>query len=385
MLNDIDVLVVGAGLSGAVAARVLADAGKRVLIVEQRNHIGGNCYDEIDEAGILVHRYGPHLFHTDNADAWEFMERFTPMDVYEHRVKADINGKKVSLPFSLETLYEIFPPNTASIHEDALLRNFEYGKKVTAGELLSHEEPDVRSVGQFVYDHIFKNYTIKQWDIDIEELDAGVSARVPIYMNRDTRYFTDRYQGVPRYGYTKFFNNLLDHDNIHIMLKTPAKEVFAMNDSDMYFLGDKFEGDVIYTGSLDEIFDYDEEMLPYRSVELKFETYPTESYQEAATVNYPNNYAFTRITEFRKIHPYTNSNSTTILKEYPVAFKLGVNERYYPITNKGTRYIYENYYHRAHGVYNFYVLGRLGEYKYYDMDDVIAESLKLARRLVERP
>ena len=383
MLQDIDTLVIGAGLAGATAARLLADKGEKVLIVEKREHIGGNCYDERHfKSGALVHKYGPHLFHTDDFDAWEFMMRFSAMDVYEHKVVADIDGKIATLPFNLETLYQVFPNTMAMELELLLTERYGYGDSVGILELKRSDEPELQFLADYIYKNVFVNYTIKQWGLRPEDIDEAVTARVPVRVSRDGRYFTDAYQGVPRYGYTVLFQNMLRDDNIHTLLNTPSKEVLEIKGNKTYFMGKEFKGKVIYTGGLDELFDYEFKPLPYRSVFMHFDTIPVDKYQDAATMNYPNNYSFTRITEFKNIHKiFGNKGITTILKEYPRPYVMGENEPYYPMFTDAAKKLYKKYADKAKKIKNLILLGRLAEYKYYDMDDIIIRVMEQVAKI----
>jgi len=383
MLQDIDTLVIGAGLAGATAARLLADKGEKVLIVEKREHIGGNCYDERDFASdALVHKYGPHLFHTNDFDAWDFMLRFSVMDVYEHKVVADIDGKMATLPFNLETLYQVFPNSTAMELELLLTERYGYGDNVGILELKKSDEPELQFLADYVYGKVFVNYTVKQWGLRPEDIDEAVTARVPVRISRDGRYFTDAYQGVPRYGYNVFFQNMLRDDNIHIILNTPSNEVLEIKGNKTYFMGKEFKGKVIYTGGIDELFDYEFKPLPYRSVFMHFDTIHVDKYQDAATVNYPNNYGFTRITEFKNIHKiFGNKGVTTILKEYPRPYVMGENEPYYPLFTDAAKKLYKKYADKAKKIKNLILLGRLAEYKYYDMDDIIIRVMEQVAKL----
>lgn len=382
MLRDIDVLIIGAGLAGSTAARILAEKDKKVLVVDKRTHIGGNCFDERTPEGIVIHTYGPHLFHTDNFDAWNFMQRFAAMDVYEHRVKADIDGKLVPLPFSIQTISEVFPQAFAMQLELALQAFFDYGDNVSILDLRQTKDPLLEFLADYIYEKVYVNYTKKQWGLLPGQLNKEVTARVPVRVNRDTRYFTDAYQGVPMLGYTNLFNSMLDHKNIRVLLNTHSNEVLTIKNKKTYFLDNEFKGTVIYTGGLEELFDYKHGDLPYRSVYMQFEHLPVDSYQEVATVNYPNNYDFTRITEFKKIHKYEGQKGyTAILKEYPESYVKGENEPYYPILNLNTEKIYKKYAAMAKAVKNLIVLGRLAEYKYYDMDDTIINAMEKVKNL----
>lgn len=383
MLQDIDTLIVGAGFAGAVSARLLAQRGENVLVVDKRNHIGGNCYDKVNPvSGALEHIYGPHLFHTDSFEVWSFVSKFTAMEVYEHRVKANIDGKLASLPFNLETLYEVFPNTVAMEMEIMLTENFGYGENVTILDLKKQKEPQLEFLANFIYEKVFVNYTMKQWGLGPEDIDKEVTARVPVRISRDNRYFTDKYQGVPNYGYTALFNRIFDHKNIHLLLNTPSGEVLQIKSNKTYVFGNEFKGKVIYTGGIDELFEYEYQSLPYRSVYMDFNIVTKDNYQEAATVNYPNNFDFTRITEFKNIHKtFGKKDVTSILKEYPIPYEANKTEPYYPMFTKEAKAAYKKYEAKAKKVKNLILLGRLAEYKYYDMDDIIAKAIEKVNSL----
>lgn len=373
-----DVIIIGAGFAGAVMAeRLASEQGRKVLVVERRSHIGGNCHDMRDENGVLIHTYGPHLFHTDDADVWEYLSRFTEWDIYQHRVLAVIDGKKVPIPFNLDTLHEVFPESMAQRMETALLESYAYNAKVPILQLKQSENKDLQYLADFVYEKIFLHYTEKQWGMKPEEIDGAVTARVPVFVGRDTRYFHDRFQGVPKRGYTQLFRKMLNHPSIKLMLNTSFHDIMSIRENRIFFLDQPFHGTVIYTGMIDELFDYELGELPYRSLRMSFETVEQESYQEAAVVNYPNNYAFTRITEFKKIHP-ADTRCTTILKEYPQPYVKGENTPYYPIFTEEKRAMYAKYQEKAKHVPNLTLLGRLAEYRYYDMDDIVKAALEKA-------
>lgn len=373
----IDYIIVGSGLAGVIMAeRIATQLNKKVLIIEKRNHIGGNCYDFKDENNILVHKYGPHLFHTDNKEVIKYLSKFTTWDIYNHEVLAYIDGKKVIIPFNLNTLYEVFPQSKAKKLEEKLLGNYSYNIKIPILELKNSTDKELQFLADFIYDKMFVNYTSKQWGMKPEDMDGAVTARVPVFIGRDNRYFNDTYQMLPKNGYTNMINNILNHKNIKIMLNTDFKEICTLKDKDFYLFESKFKGKVIYTGQIDELFDFKFGELPYRSVDMKFETFEKEFYQEKATVNYPNNYDFTRITEFKHIHP-TNSSKTTILKEYPQEYKIGKNTPYYPIFTLENQNKYNEYLQYSKEFKNLILVGRLAEYKYYDMDDIVERVLSI--------
>ncbi len=373
----IDYIVVGSGLAGVVVAeRIATQLNKKVLVIEKRNHIGGNCFDFKDENNILIHKYGPHLFHTNNKDVIDYLSKFTSWDIYNHEVLAYIDGKKVAIPFNFNTLHEVFPNSKAKILEDKLLDSYDYNSKVPILELKKSTDKDLQFLADFIYEKIFVNYTSKQWGMKPEDMDGAVTARVPVFIGRDNRYFNDSYQMLPKDGYTKMIENMLNHQNIKIMLNTDFKEICRIKDKDFYLFDKKFDGKVIYTGQIDELFDYKFGDLPYRSVNMQFETVEKEYYQEKATVNYPNDYDFTRITEFKHIHP-VNSSKTIILKEYPQEYVRNKNTPYYPIFTNENQEKYNQYLEYSKKFEKLILVGRLAEYKYYDMDDIVERALEV--------
>ncbi|WNL12609.1 UDP-galactopyranose mutase [Aliarcobacter cryaerophilus] len=373
----IDYIVVGSGLAGVVMAeRIATQLNKKVLIIEKRNHIGGNCYDFKDENNILIHKYGPHLFHTNNKDVIDYLSKFTSWDIYNHEVLCFIDGKKVPIPFNFNTLYEVFPNQKAKALEAKLLETYDYNSKVPILELKKSTDKDLQCLADFIYEKIFVNYTAKQWGMKPEDMDGAVTARVPVFIGRDNRYFNDSYQMLPSNGYTSMINNMLNHKNIKIMLNTDFQEICTLKDKDFYLFDKKFDGKVIYTGQIDELFDYKFGDLPYRSVNMQFETIEKDFYQEKATINYPNDYDFTRITEFKHIHPI-NTPKTTILKEYPQEYVRNKNTPYYPIFTNENQNKYNQYLEYSKKFENLILVGRLAEYKYYDMDDIVKKALEV--------
>jgi UDP-galactopyranose mutase len=363
MKNEFDFLVVGAGFSGAVVAeRIASQLDKKVLLVEKRDHIGGNAFDHFNEEGILVHRYGPHIFHTNYEDVWRYLSQFTEWNGYVHRVLAYVDGKKVPIPINLTTVNTLLGKN---FDEKGLKEYFET-VRVKITDIRNARDVVVSQVGEYFYEKFYKNYTIKQWGIEPEQLAPEVTKRVPVRYNNDDRYFTDRYQGLPVHGYTKLFENLLSNRNITLMLNRDYKDV----------IGDIRFGRLIYTGPIDYFFDYKYGRLPYRSLRFEFETHDREYFQEVAVVNYPNDFDFTRITEFKHMtlqkHP-----KTTIVKEYPISD----GEPYYPIPAKDCLEIYNRYKKEADKLKSVYFTGRLAEYKYYNMDVVIKKSLELFEQI----
>ncbi|MBD6619610.1 UDP-galactopyranose mutase [Komarekiella sp. 'clone 1'] len=363
-----DWLIIGAGYSACVMAeRIATQLGQRVLIVEQRDHIGGNAYDYYNEHGILVHKYGPHIFHTKSKKVWDYLSEFTEWRHYYHHVLGVVEGKKVPIPFNLNSLYALFPPKYAEKLENLLLENFGFGVKVPILKLRESTSGELTFLADYIYENVFLRYTMKQWGVKPEELDRGVTGRVPVYISRDNRYFQDPYQAMPKLGYTEMFRRMLAHSNIKVLLNTDYREI--INDV-------KFNR-ILCTGSIDTFFDYMYGELPYRSLRFQFETLDQESYQEVGTVNYPNDYDITRITEQKYLSGQTSSK-TTLVMEYPQAYVPGKNDPYYPILNEDNRdrlSLYLKEVEKLNGTVLF--AGRLGDYKYYDMDHAVARALGL--------
>lgn len=380
MLNRYDCIVVGSGCAGAVLARQFADNNKKVLVIEERSHIGGNCYDEFDEHGILIHKYGPHIFHTNIKEVYDYLSRFTDWYDYQHEVVGNVYGKIIPIPFNLNTLDLVYPEKSTELKEK-LVQTYGMESKVPILELMQNEDPDIQAIADYVYENIFLKYTMKQWGQKPEEVDASVTARVPVLISYDNRYFQDEYQGMPKDGYTSMFKKMLGHKNITLMLDTKADTVLEIKEEEnaIYYNGEKFTGQVIFTGQVDELFHYRYGQLPYRSLRFVFENYKEEYYQTHGVVNYTVTEDYTRITEFKYLTNQKSGKNTTIMKEYPMAF---TNEEgqipYYAIMNKENQDIYEQYNNLAKQYENLYLVGRLAEYKYYNIDGIIMRALKLA-------
>lgn len=372
-----DYIVVGAGIAGCVMAeRLASQMDKKILLIEQRDHIGGNCYDYKDQNNIIIHKYGPHLFHTENKEVVEYLSQFTEWDNYHHKVLAFIDGKKAPIPFNLNTIYDLFPDTLAKKLEEKLLQNYEYNSKVPILELKKSTDEDLQFLADFIYEKIFLHYSAKQWGLRPEDMDSAVTARVPVFIGRDDRYFNDKYQMLPKHGYSAMIQNILRHKNIKLMLNTNFHEMCSLKKNKVYLFGSEFKGKVIYTGAIDELFEYEFGELPYRSVDMRFESVDTEYYQEVSTVNYPNNYDYTRITEFKHVHP-CKSKKTTILREYPQAHIPGKTTPYYPIFTSLNQEKYKKYLEHSKAFKQIQLIGRLAEYKYYDIDDIVEEALAL--------
>jgi UDP-galactopyranose mutase len=360
-----DYLIVGAGFAGAVLAERLATvANKKVLIVDQRNHIGGNAYDYYNKDGILVHKYGPHIFHTNSKEVFDYLGKFTPWRPYEHKVLASVDGQLVPIPINLNTINKLYGLNLCA----SQVEEFFEQRAEKINRVMTSEDVVVSKVGRELYEKFFRGYTRKMWDLDPSELDASVTARVPTRTNKDDRYFTDTYQAMPLHGYTRMFEKMLSHPNIKIMLNTDYKEIVDVVPYKS----------MIYTGPIDSYFNYCFGKLPYRSLEFKFETIDSETFQSTGTVNYPNEQAYTRITDFKYLtgqkHP-----KTAIVYEFPMA----EGDPYYPVPRPENAEIYKKYQQLAMSMTNTYFVGRLATYKYYNMDQVVAQSLTLFKKLMQ--
>ena len=359
-----DYLIVGAGLAGATMAERLApQSGKKILLIDKRNHIGGNTYDYYNNDGILVHKYGPHIFHTNSKEIFDYLGNFTAWRPYEHRVLASVDGMLVPIPINLNTINQLYGLHLNSSEVDAFLES----KAEKKNSIVTSEDVVVNKVGRELYEKFFKGYTKKQWALDPSELDASVTARIPTRNNKDDRYFTDTYQAMPLGGYTNMFENMLNHPNIKIMLNTDYKEIVNTIPFDK----------MIYTGPIDYYFNYCYGKLPYRSLEFKFETIENEIYQPTGTVNYPNEHAYTRVTEFKYLtgqrHP-----KTSVVYEYPT----DSGDPYYPVPRPENAELYKKYQQLANQTNHVYFVGRLATYKYYNMDQVVAQALTLFKKIV---
>ncbi len=373
-----DWIIVGAGMTGATAARALAEQGKQILVIEKRAQIGGNAYDCKDEAGVLVHRYGPHIFHTNDEEVWAFLSRFTTWRKYKHKVLADVDGEYMPVPFNLNSMVIAFGFRKAEQMRKELVARFGEGKNVTILELRKSDDPLLIELADFVYENIFKYYTVKQWGLAPEEIDPAVTGRVPVRISKENGYFTDRHQGMPEHGYTAMFQNMLDHPSIEIRLETDVKDVLTFEDGKIAFECKPYDGKVLYTGALDELFDAKLGRLPYRSLEFCFETHTKEYAQLCGTINYTIDKDYTRTTEFKHLTGQ-KCPVTTIVKEY--SKPCGETDiPYYPIANDASAVLYAQYCEEAKQYPALYLAGRLAEFRYYNMDAAAASALALCRK-----
>ena len=384
-----DYIVVGSGFAGAtIAERVANELNKKVLVIDKRDNIGGNMYDYVDKNGILIHKYGPHLFHTNLKNVYDYLMNFGEWFNYEHRVLGMVNNHLVPIPFNITSIKESFDSDKATKLVEKLKQEFGTDKKIQILELRKSKDTEINELAEYIYKYVFLYYTMKQWGQTPEEIDPNVTNRVPVYISLDDRYFQDTYQCMPRGGYTKIFEKMFENKNIDVKLGTNAKDLISFEGNQIMYNGEKFDGKVIYTGAIDELFDYEYGDLPYRSLIFDFETINKEYYQKVGTVNYPTKEdKFTRITEFKHMtmeNPKTDK--TTIMREYPCVYDRHsekANIPYYPIVNDENMNLYNKYLEKASNIKGLYLIGRLAQYKYFNMDLVINEALKLFDELKE--
>jgi UDP-galactopyranose mutase len=358
-----DALVVGAGFAGAVLAeRLASQLGQRVLVVDRRNHVGGNAYDHYDEGGVLVHKYGPHIFHTNSSDVFDYLSQFTTWRPYEHRVLASVDGQLVPMPINLDTVNALYGLQMAA-HE---LDDFFAAAAEPRDPVRTMEDAIISKVGRELYLKFFRNYTRKQWDLDPSELEASLAARVPTRTNRDGRYFTDTFQAMPKHGYTRMFERMLSHPNVKVLLNADFRELDGMFGYER----------LVYTGPIDEFFNFRYGRLPYRSLEFRFESHDVPRFQTGAVINHPNEHPYTRVTEFKWLtgqeHP-----KTTVVYEYPRAD----GDPYYPVPRPENAELYKQYKALADERDDVIFVGRLATYRYYNMDQVVAQALAAFKRL----
>jgi UDP-galactopyranose mutase len=367
-MEHIDILIIGAGISGAVLAERYASIGKKVLVLEKRNHIAGNCYDYYDENGILVSKYGAHLFHTNEEDVWEYVNRFSDWYPWEHKVVARVGDKTVPIPVNITTVNTLFDVN---ITNESEMKEWLDSHKEQIAKPANGEEAVLSKVGPQLYEMMFKHYTKKQWDKYPAELDASVLDRIPVRFNYDDRYFSDKYQALPKGGYTSVFEKMLSYENITVLLNT-----------DYFDVKDQYTGyeKLFYTGPVDRFFEFKHsltEKLEYRSINFVSETHDVEYFQENSVVNYPGTEVdYTRIIEYKHFGNQ-KSDKTTVVKEFTV----DEGEPYYPVPNPRNNEIYAKYKEEADKLTDVHFVGRLANYKYFNMDQAFKNALDLFHTL----
>ena len=378
---NMDYLVIGCGLSGAVVARPLAERGRQVTIWERRDHIGGNMYDYVDEHGFLVQKYGPHTFHTKKKELYDYMCRFGRWQDYKLTCGAAWGGKYTPTPFNFTTIDTFYPTEKAELLKEKLKKAFSGRDTATVVEVLAHPDEDIRGYAEFLFQNDYAPYTAKQWGVSPSEIDPSVLKRVPLRFSYEEGYFDDPYQVMPEQSFTHFFQNLLDHPNIHIELGVEALDHIQIRNDRIFLDGVPLEIPVVYTGALDELFGGIYGRLPYRSLRFEWKYEDKESLQDAPVVAYPQEAGYTRITEYKKL-PVQTGTGTSYALEYPLTYQEGTQqEPYYPVLTEQSQQQYEQYRRAAEAVPNLICCGRLADFKYYNMDQALEQALNVCENI----
>lgn len=380
-----DFIIAGAGLSGSVFARIMAEQGHHVLILERRNHIAGNAYDEKNEAGILIHKYGPHIFHTNDENVYQFVNRFSEWIPFKLKCEVEMCGKSTPSPFNFKTIDQFYEPEKASLIKQSLLLAYPDQVVVTVVELLNSDNTLIREYAQMLFDNDYSLYTAKQWGISPSQIDISVLKRVPVRLDYESMYFTDKYECMPQCGYMEFVKKMITHPNITVRTNADALDMVSLSEERLSFNGLNVNPNCyfVYTGPIDRLFNYKFGELPYRSLRFDCQTLPKDSFQNAPVVAYPQVKDYTRITEYKKLPVQEIPGKTTIAVEYPLPYNLkDGTEPYYPIPTETNSKIYQQYIFAAAKYSNLILCGRLAEYKYYNMDQAIASVLKTAQKYI---
>ncbi len=358
-------LIVGAGITGITITERLASRGNEVILIDLRNTIGGNCYDYFDENRNYIQKYGPHIFHTNETRVWKYLSKYTKFNNYSHYVYVSISSKKINIPFNLNSIDLVFSSKQSKVIKSILLDEFKLSEKIPILNLRKSSNPLIIKLSDYIYENVFLNYTLKQWGLKPNEIDPSVTARVPVFISKDNRYFQDKYQGIPVKGFSAMFNSMIKNKNIKLILGKDYKKIIN---------GQNFEK-IFYTGPLDYFFDYKYGKILYRRIKLKFQKYNKESFQMNSVINYPNNYKFTRKTEFNKFL-FLKNDSTIVAKEYASWDKgfLG-----YPVQNDSNFKIIDKYINEAKKLKNIIFAGRLAECKYYNIDQAVNRALEITK------
>lgn len=376
-----DYLVIGCGLSGAVVARHLAERGRQVTIWERRDHIGGNMYDYVDEHGFLVQKYGPHTFHTKKKELYDYMCRFGRWQDYKLTCGAAWGGKYTPTPFNFTTIDTFYPAEKAELLKEKLKKAFSGRDTATVVEVLAHPDEDIRGYAEFLFQNDYAPYTAKQWGVSPSEIDPSVLKRVPLRFSYEEGYFDDPYQVMPEQSFSHFFQNLLDHPNIHVELGVEALDHIQIRNDRIFLDGVPLEIPVVYTGALDELFGGIYGRLPYRSLRFEWKYEEKDSLQDAPVVAYPQEAGYTRITEYKKL-PVQTGTGTSYALEYPLTYQEGTQqEPYYPVLTEQSQQQYEQYRRAAEAVPNLICCGRLADFKYYNMDQALEQALNVCENI----
>ncbi len=377
-------LIVGCGLSGAVIARELAENGYQVQIIERRNHIGGNMYDHVDEHGILIHNYGPHTFHTNDKKLYDYICKYSEWDEYKLVCGAEINGICTPTPFNYQTIDDFFSREDARKIRNELEKEFPDQKKVSVLDALNCDNNVVHDYAQFLFDNDYSLYTAKQWGVSAAEIDPSILKRVPLRLSYDVGYFDDEYQVMPHESYKVFFDNLLNNKNIKVELNVDFLDAARIEDNRILYKGQQIDYPIIYTGALDELFNNKYGELPYRSLRFEWKYETIDSKQEMAVVAYPQAPDYIRIIEYKKL-PIQDAKGTTYEIEYSLPYKRGEkNEPYYPVLTHDSMILYDKYREEASHIQNLFICGRLGKYKYFNMDQALESALYIANEIINR-
>jgi len=384
MINtgSVESIIIGTGFCGSVVARKLAEQGKKVLILERRNHIAGNMYDEADSSGILVQRYGPHIFHTNSKKVYEFITKYDTWIDYHHQPAVELDGIITPSPANYKTIDLIYTKEKAGALKTQLETRYSGRKSVGILELLECDDPLIKQYAEKLYELNYRPYTAKQWGVPPEEIDPSVLKRVPIRLDYTSGYFDDEYQCMPEKGYTHIFKNLLEHENIEVRLNTDALDLIKVDTekTQILFEGRPIDIPVVYTGTIDALLDYRYGQLPFRSLRFDYQTKSVDSFQEASVLAYPKAEGYTRITEFKKLPPQNIPGVTTVAYEYPLTAGDN-NEAYYPVLTDTNAALYDKYLHSLQDVPNLFLCGRLADYRYYNMDTAILRAFDVAERI----
>ena len=371
--------IFGSGISGCTMARLYAEKGYKVNFYESKKNIGGNCYDFLDKE-IYVHKFGPHIFHTSNKDVINFVKKFAKFNGYKHRVLVNVKSKVIPLPINFQSIKDLFGKKSLEIIK-LLKKNFKNKPFVTLYELMAIKDDVIQELAKFLYNNVYGNYTSKMWGVPLEKIDPNVISRVKIILSNVDNYFPeDKFQGLPSDGYTNMMKNMINHKNIKLFLN--SKKQITFKGKNIYIDGILNKNQIFYSGPIDQLLNFKFGVLPYRSLDIKFETIAKESFQDASVVNYPAHKSMTRISEYKKM-TLQSSKYTIISKEYPGKYDAKSKKfcnRYYPIHNKNSELIYKKYCNYLKKFSNFHMLGRLAEYRYYDMDDAIANAISIFKR-----
>lgn len=383
-MSKFDYVIVGAGLTGSVIARKLAENDKKVLVLEKRSHIGGNVYDEYDENGILVQRYGVHVFHTDKEEVFNFLSKFTEWNDYAITCLASIQGKMTDVPFNFRCIDTFYSEEKAKELKEKLLIEFNNVDRVPVIELLNSKDKDIKEFGNFLFENDYKPYTCKQWGRKPEEIDVSILNRVKIALSYDNRYFSNKYQCMPKDGFTKLMERMLSHQNITILTNKDVNELIYFKKGKCYLKGIQFNK-LIYTGALDRLFDYKYGQLPYRTLHFEYNTYDVNKFLDAPFVVYPLHETMTRMTEFKSITMQKLEGKTTVVYEYPREYS-HLDESvdpYYPIISDKNTELFNKYKELAKNYSNLILCGRLADYKYYDMDNAVSRGFEIFDQIKE--